>query len=195
MKIFKFVAILLISTVSYAQVNVIEIKKNSEGKTSLPGSMSPSDIVYEVYGERMALGEGDLKVEVSIPVVKDKKVIANDASGLPITNSDGELADDSRINVPFHFDASSKGAESQSIVDFLEGMDSVLQNLKLADGVKSSGGCNGFPLGSTVSSTWTSWQLCTQIKTTYTCQTHGQFTNWYVTETVVSAIGGCFIEP
>jgi len=195
MNVLRFISILLVSTTVSAQVNVIEVQKNSGEKQSLDGSMTPSEIVSEVYGERIANGEGSLKVEVSVPVVKNKNVIVQDSSGLPISNNDGEIADESRINVPFHFDSNSKNSDSQSFNDFLDGMDSVLQNLKVAQGDKSSDGCGGFPLGSTVTNTWTSWQLCTQIKTTFTCQTYGQFTNWYVTSTIVSAIGGCFIEP
>lgn len=197
MNIFKFVFILLISTTINAQVNVININKNPEGTPFFDGNMSPSDIAYEVYGEKLQSEEGSLKVEVSIPIVKNKTVIAQDVSGLPMLNNNGELADDSRINIPFHFDNNLKNTESQSINDFLNGMDSVLQNLKATteEGIKSGGGCGGFPLGSTITHTWTSYPLCTQIRTTYTCQTHGQFTNWYVTDSRVSSLRPCYIEP
>ncbi len=193
MNALRFFTVLLFSTSLSAQVNVIEVFKKTDAGPAFGGSMAPSEIVSEMYAEKLAKEEGALKVEVSIPIVKNKKVLAQDISGLPsVVNSAGEMADESVATIPFYYDA-----KTTSFEDYLYGMDNVLENLKQANHNKSSNHtCGGFPLGSRVTTTWTSLELCTQIKTTVTCMV-GAYNraNWFITEQVVSAPAGCYIQP
>lgn len=192
MSITKMLALLLFSATVTAQVNVIEVFKKTNEDPAFSGDMTPSEIVSELYSKKIEKGDGELKVEVSIPVIKNKKVIAQDISGLPaMTNSNGEMADDSVATIPFVFEP-----DSQSFVEYLMGMDTVLESLEQSVANKSSASCGGFPLGSTVTTTWTSYQLCTQIKTTTTCMIGANnIANWFITEQVVSVPIGCWIEP
>jgi hypothetical protein len=193
MNALRFFTVLLFSTSLSAQVNVIEVFKKTDAGPAFDGSMAPSEIVSEMNAEKLAKEEGELKVEVSIPVVTNKKVLAQDISGLPsVVNSAGEMADEVVVTIPFYYDA-----KTTSFEDYLHAMDNVLENLKQASQNKSSSHtCGGFPLVSALTPTWSSSKLCTQIKTTVTCMVgaHNR-ANWFITEQVVSAPAGCFIQP
>lgn len=178
-------------------------QENPLGQLAFDGAMTPTQIIAELYADKVNNEEGTLKVEITVPVVMDKKVMIKDTSGLPsLHNEAGEIADKSIITVPFSLSSDLSKNTDEKFYELLDSMDTVLEKLKVRSDSQSNNknatnlpNCGGFPLGSTITDTWSrGWPFCRSISTTFSCLRVNGANNWYITHQVESILP-CEFEP
>lgn len=155
-------------------------QENPLGQLAFDGAMTPTQIIAELYADKVNNEEGTLKVEITVPVVMNKKVMIKDTSGLPLRhNEPGQHSDEAAITVPFSIDSDLSKTGKEDFDTFLNGMHAMLIKLQVNSDFEESA-CGDMPLDSQITDTLSkALPECESIATTLACKNVNGQSDWY----------------
>jgi len=197
-RIIATIFISLLIAPAYAQVTTAV----EAGGVAYPGSYTIADIMDGHITKTFAVDpDAKINITVSIPVIKNNKVLVNDLSGLPglpvNKSADEKAITNAVIEIPFAVDDFKTGGELDSLA-FLDHLSNSLERLTVPPskqnkskdsgsftqgrGLQNQSGCGGYSVGTSLTVTTVSCVFGT-ISNTYTCQSNPNTgrKDWYIT--------------
>lgn len=175
-RVISVIGFLLVSWSLIADNN----QANAKEQLAFDGAMTPSQIIAELYADRIHQEAGSLTVEITVPIIRNKQVMVQDTSGLPLRhNNSGQQSDEATITVPFSIDLDISKKGKEDFNTFLDGMDTMLVKLQASSDFEESA-CGGIPLSSQITDTLEKGlQDCESIATTLSCLNVDGHSDWY----------------